>query len=83
MDPGPPFLPGLYALNSLGVSFLPPSCSSTAFQHGFAFASQKAELFLDLAEGWRVHPEHSAATSDARNLLGIYSQREVLPTLHV
>lgn len=83
MDHGCPFLPALYVLNTSGVSFLPPSCSSTASQHGLAVALQKAEPFLDLAEDWRVHPEHSAATSDARDLPQLYSQHAVLPTLRV
>lgn len=42
-------------------------------------ALQKAEPFLDLAED----PEHSAATSDARDLPQIYSQHALLPTLRV
>lgn len=66
-----------------GVSLLPPSRSSTAFQHGLPIALQKAEPFLDLAEGWSVYPEHSAAASDARNLPQVYSQHGVLPTLHL
>ena len=83
MDRGRPFPLGLQALNTSGVSFLPPSCSSTAFQRGFAFASQKAELFLNLVKGWHAQPEHSAATSNGRNLLEVYSQCGVLPTLHI
>lgn len=64
-------------LNTLRGSFLPPSCSSPAFQHGFAFP----EPFLDLAEGWCVHPEPTVASLE--NLLKVYSQQGALVTLPV
>lgn len=72
-----PSFPIRPVLNTLRGSFLPPSCSSPAFQHGFAFL----EPFLDLAEGWCVHPEHTAASSE--NLLRVYSQQGALFTLPV
>lgn len=52
MDQHHPFLPGLY---TWGISFLLSRSLSSDFQHAFAFALQKAEPFLDLAEGWHLH----------------------------
>lgn len=52
MEQGRPSLPGLHVSNTSGVPFLPPGCSGTAFQHGFAFAAERPGSFLDLGEGW-------------------------------
>lgn len=84
MEQGHPSLPGLHVSNPSGVPLLLPSCSGAAFQHGFAFAVERAGSFPDLAEGWCMHPEHSAATQPQETSLGWYSsQRGVFPVLQV